>query len=49
MGDNGWLVSHTPDGRAIIRQDAFFWRALETIAQSKNEQIRETMKRGGRS
>jgi hypothetical protein len=29
----------TPDGRSIIEQDAFFWRALEIIAQSLNAMI----------
>jgi hypothetical protein len=36
-GEQGWQVFQTPDGQAIIDQDAYFWQALETIARKLNE------------
>lgn len=36
MGEMGWYCLHTPDGRGIMYQDAFFWRCLEIICQELN-------------
>lgn len=38
-GDSGWFAYQTPDGDAIMNQDAFFWNALEVIARELNTQI----------
>jgi hypothetical protein len=32
--DSGWWPRRTPDGLSVGDQDAYFWRALETIAQT---------------
>lgn len=42
----GWVISHTPDGGAIMDQDAFFWRAMEIIAETKNLMMIEEMRKG---
>jgi len=46
--DSGWVISHTPDGHAIMHQDAFFWRALEIVCGAMNEKLREDMSKGGK-
>jgi len=38
-GEQGWFLYQTPDGGAIIDQDAFFMQALEVIARELNAQI----------
>lgn len=38
-GEAGWFSYRTPDGEAIMLQDAFFWNALEIIARELNTQI----------
>ncbi len=43
--EQGWQVYQTPDGRAIMLQDAFFWHALEIIARVMNLMIVEEQKR----
>ena len=45
LGETGWAVSRTPDGRAIMHQDAFFWRALEVVAHTMNLRIMEERER----
>ena len=35
-GEAGWTFSQTPDGRAIMFQDAYFWRCLEIICSTMN-------------
>jgi hypothetical protein len=29
----------TPDGEAIIEQDAFFWQAMEAVSRTLNEML----------
>lgn len=40
---SGWQFSQTPDGRAIIYQDAFFWRCLEIICETMNQMIAQNL------
>lgn len=37
LAENGWVRVRTPDGESIMRQDAFFVIASDTIARKLNE------------
>jgi hypothetical protein len=43
--ENGWWPIFTPDGKPIGKQDAYFWRSLEVIAQTMMELRAEEMAR----
>ena len=45
LSDSGWLIGHTPDGRGIMYQDAFFWRSLEIVSEVMNWKVIEARKR----
>jgi len=40
------MFSQTPDGRAIMHQDAFFWRAMEVICAKMNQMMAAKMQKG---
>lgn len=39
--ETGWHNYATPDGKAIMHQDAYFWQALEIICRTMNLLISE--------
>jgi hypothetical protein len=43
--DSGWWPRRTPDDRPVTKQDAYFWRCLEVIAQTLIELRIEEMQR----
>jgi hypothetical protein len=45
VGDSGWFVRDTPDGRPLFEQDAFFWQAIETVARTMNVMLAEERNR----
>lgn len=46
--ESGWQNYQTPDGRAIMFQDAYFWQALEIICRTLNQMISEERQKATR-
>jgi hypothetical protein len=43
--ETGWHSYQTPDGLAIMLQDAFFWQCLEVVCRMMNQLIAEEQNR----
>jgi hypothetical protein len=43
--DSGWWPKRTPNDESVAEQDAYFWRALEIVAQTMMELRAEEMAR----
>jgi hypothetical protein len=46
--EHGWYCLRTPDGKSIMDQDAYFWRAVEALCNVHNLMLMEAQRNGSR-